>query len=433
MHVSFSGVVRLTRPISEIQSLSHSSVVPIVLGVVAEEVRKDPSEPPAQSTAVRLALVPPGFRGGAPHFGLKEYRTRLDENSPTGTVLNLTFPEIVTQPGDVVTLELVNNNGTFDVSPGVIEGRSVFEVKVRNPTMLDYEARKSVECDLVAKELGTGNYSSIAHLVVLLNDVNDNKPQFSREEWFVSVPENAAKDTLLVQVHAADVDEGSGGRVKYTRLIGANAKPFKLDPSSGAITLLDQSYLDAETNPLLEFAVEARDEDGEGLKSTSRVVVNVTDINDVEPEFEKSLYEFILHPDRNRFTVPAFVKAVDGDLSAPNNEVHYELLGQADNVTIDEVTGELSIRDKWTKGEVAVLKVRAWDGGVPRLKAESEIRIYPPEGHSRTIHFIVPGANPDPEYIAKQLREITGSRVTIDDIKPFNGQDGDGYSEPKER
>lgn len=398
-----------------------------MLSVVGEEVREDPREPPAQSTVVHLALIPPGFKGGVPHFSLKEYRTRLDENSPTGTVLNLTFPEIVTQPGDVVTLELVNNNGTFDVSPSVIEGRSQFEVKVRNPTLLDYEARKSVECDLVAKELGSGNYSSIAHLVVILNDVNDNKPVFSHEEYYASVPENAEKGTTVVRVEATDPDEGLNARVKYTRLIGPAAKAFELNTSSGVITVLEPSLLDAETNHLLEFAVEAADENGDGLKSTSKVIVNITDINDIAPEFEKNLYEFILHPDKNRFTVPAFVKAIDRDLSPPNNEVHYELLDQNDNITIDEFTGELRIRDVLSRTDVMVLKVRAWDGGVPRLKAESEVRIYPPESHSRRIHFIVPGSNPDRDYIANQLREITGSRVTIDDIKPYTGQDGGDY------
>lgn len=389
--------------------------------MVAEEVRDNPKEPPAQSTTVNLALIPPGFKGGEPHFSLKEYKTKLDENSPTGTVLNLTFPEIVAQPGDVVTLELVNNNGTFDVTPSVIEGRSQFEVKVRDPTLLDYEARKSVECELVAKELGSGNFSSVAHLVVFLNDVNDNKPSFAKEEWFASVPENAEKGALVLIVQAVDADEGLNGRVKYTRLIGPAGKFFDINATTGLITVSDPSGLDAETNPVLEFAVEAADENGEGLKSTSKVTVNLIDINDQAPEFENKLYEFILHPDKNRFTIPAMVKAIDRDISAPNNEVHYEIVNPMDNITINSVTGELSVKGIWTRAEVIVLMVRAWDGGVPRLWGECEVRIYPPESHTRKMIFIVPGRNPDPDYLANQLREITGSRVTIDRIRKYTG------------
>lgn len=403
-----------------------------MLSIIGEEVREDSNEPPAQSTIVHLALIPPGFKGGEPQFSLKEYRTRLDENSPVGTILNLTFPEIVTQPGDVVTLELINNNDTFDVTPSVIEGRSQFQVKVRNPILLDYETRQSVECDLVAKELGSGNYSSIAHLIVLLNDINDNKPVFTHDEWFASIPENAEKDTKVIRIEATDPDIGLNGRIKYTRLIGNAAKPFKLNATSGLITVLDSNLLDAETNPLLEFAVEAADENGDGLKSTAKITVNITDINDVAPEFEKNLYEFILHPDKDHFTLPAFVRANDRDLSAPNNVVHYELLGQTDNLTIDELSGELRIRGVWSKTDVEVLKVRAWDGGVPRLNGECEVRIYPPESHSRRIHFIVAGTNPDREYIANQLREITGARVTVDDIRPYTRQDGTDFLD-KER
>lgn len=412
----------MARPLQEIQAISHANS-PILLTVIAEEVRNNPREPPAMSSTVQLALIPPGFKAGIPQFSLKEYKTQLNENSPPGTILNLTFPGIVAQPGDVVTLELNNNNGTFDVTPNVIEGRADFEIKVRDPSLLDYETRKSVECDLVAKELGTGNFSAIAHLVVFLNDVNDNKPKFEMEEWLASILENAEKGTSVLLVRATDADEGLNAQIKFTRLIGEAAKYFSINSTTGLITVADPSGLDAEANSLLKFSVEAADQNGDGLRSTANVIVNLLDINDEAPEFEKRLYEFILHPDRTRFTVPAFVKAIDKDISSPNNEVHFELINKIDNLTMDSSTGELQIRGQWNKDEMTTFTVRAWDGGVPRLWGECEVRIYPPESHSRKMVFIVPGKNPDPEYVANQLREITGSRVTIDNIRPYTGKE----------
>lgn len=85
-------------------------------------------EPPAQSTTVRLALIPPEVTAGSPTFGSSEYNAFLDENAPSGTVLKLPQANIRTQPGDVVTLELVNNNSTFDISPSVVEGQREFQV-----------------------------------------------------------------------------------------------------------------------------------------------------------------------------------------------------------------------------------------------------------------------------------------------------------------
>lgn len=90
--------------------MSHSGQ-PILLTVIAEEIRANPNEAPAQSTTVQLAVIPPGITAGLPTFGAIEYNALLDENSPPGTVLDLTQAEVNTQPGDVITLELVNNNG----------------------------------------------------------------------------------------------------------------------------------------------------------------------------------------------------------------------------------------------------------------------------------------------------------------------------------
>lgn len=209
--------------------------------------------------------------------------------------------------------------------------------------------------------------------------------------------------------------------IRYTALIGSQSSAFELNPDNGLISVASPNILDAEENSILEFQVEAADEDGRGLKSTTRVVVNLIDINDNAPEFERKLYEFILHPDRDRFTVPAFVKATDKDITSPNNDVHFEISSQAENLTIDSNTGELSIKGQLNSNEAVAFTVRAYDGGVPRLWGECEVRVYPPESHSRKMLFIVPGKNPDSEYLAKQLREITGAGVKIDKIRPYTG------------
>ena len=44
----------------------------------------------------------------------------------------------------VFSLSLVGNNGTFEISPTVAERHAQFIIKVRDNTMLDFEARKSV-------------------------------------------------------------------------------------------------------------------------------------------------------------------------------------------------------------------------------------------------------------------------------------------------
>lgn len=73
--------------------------------------------------------------------------------------------------------------GTFSVIPYIIEKNSKFKVLVINSMLLDYETRKSVQCYIVARKNNTENYLARTKLTVILNDVNDNPPKFSQEEY----------------------------------------------------------------------------------------------------------------------------------------------------------------------------------------------------------------------------------------------------------
>ncbi|XP_057668019.1 cadherin-86C [Diorhabda carinulata] len=417
-----TGEIRLIRPISEIISFSHGGQ-PLLMSVIAEEVRSNPEEAPAQSTTVQLAIIPPGTEAGKPSFGAFEYNALLDENSPLGTVLDLPQAEINIQPGDVVTLDLLNNNGTFDIFPKVIDANSKFEITIRNPEYLDYEERQSVECYIIAKEVGAGNYTTKAKLTVILNDVNDNPPKFTEDKYYATVQEHVRIDTQILVVEADDIDKKSRSEIRYINLTGEGSELFRLDRDTGLITVADSINLDAEIRPVINLQVEAADENGEGLKTLSNIEIKLTDINDNPPIFVKEIYEFILNSDRTGFTTRAIIKASDNDITSPNNEIHYEIINLPENLYVDEKSGEILVTKSYDIEDVVLLKARAWDGGVPRLYSESEVRIYPPEGHSRKMVFIIPGANPDKTIVADTLKALTGGKVSIDRIRPYTGDE----------
>ncbi|CAH1173879.1 unnamed protein product [Phaedon cochleariae] len=418
-----SGELRLARPLTDIVTVFNNGK-PILINVVAEEIRSDAEEAPAQSSTVQLALIPPGVTARSPTFGAIEYNALLDENAPTGSVLDLAQAEVNTQPGDVVALELENNNGTFDISPTtIIGGHSKFFISVHDPKLLDYESRQSVECYIVAKELGAGNYTARAKLSVLLNNVNDNPPKFTQQEYYASVQEHAKVGTNVLVVEAVDGDKDPKSKIRYTKLVGTGKELFSLDPDKGLIAVADSVNLDAESKPLLRLMVEAIDDNGVGLRITSLVTISLIDINDNIPLFEKTIYEFILNKDKIGFTNTAIIRATDKDISPPNNEVHYEILNIPNNLYIDEKSGELTVTGIWKSSEVTVLRARVWDGGVPRLSSECEIRIYPSEGQARKMVFIVPGTNPDRVKVAETLRTLTGGIVSIQNIRPYTGDE----------
>lgn len=70
--------------------------------------------------------------------------------------------------------------------------------------------------------------------------------------------------------------------------------------------------------------------------------------------------------------------------------------------------------------DVFVLTVRAYDLGVPVMFTTATIRIYPPESKTRTVTFVLPGHNIDRKKTEEILSTITGGRVIIHDIQPYN-------------
>jgi Cadherin domain len=162
------------------------------------------------------------------------------------------------------------------------------------------------------------------------------------------------------------------------------------------------------------------------------LIIQLIDVNDESPVFEKPLYEFILTTDLKNFTIPAFIKAVDGDAEAPNNIVRYEIIhGNYENkFALNEVTGQLMLREPLVKRskrqanaqkpevDVFVLTARAFDLGVPVRHSTTTIRIYPPESRARVVSFLVPGYTHDKKKLEEQLSILTGGRVVIQDIKP---------------
>ncbi|KAL4713336.1 hypothetical protein ACJJTC_006804 [Scirpophaga incertulas] len=448
-----TGEVTLERPIEEIAAISHAGA-PILLTVVAEEVRLSREEPEAMSSTVQLAFILPERENSPPYFENQFYVTYLDENAPQGTALTFNDPYIP-QVNDndagkngVFSLTLVNNNGTFEISPTVAERHSQFIIKVRDNTMLDYEARKSTVFQIVAQELGPAtNLSATANVTVYLNDVNDNPPVFLAQSYEVELPENATAGTRVEQVQADDVDTGAFGRIQYTAILGYLNTSLYLDPLSGVITVATNNHgFDREAMPDLHFLVEARDNDGVGLRVTVPLIIKLLDVNDNPPEFERSLYEFVLSPSLNNFTSAAFVKAVDKDAEPPNNVVRYEIIeGNEDGkFAINIETGELYLLEalKRTKKqntprqkrqfesdqetEVYALTIRAYDLGVPSMSSSTSVKIYPPESKTKTMSFIVPGANPDRYKLEEVLSTLSGGKVTIIEIKPYKGSDNNG-------
>ena len=98
---------------------------------------------------------------------------------------------------------------------------------------VDRELFPSVRVTIVAKDHGTPAMVSNATLLVVITDVNDNKPVFKESEIKLSVSEDTRPGETLYGFRALDADSGANGRVRY-RLSGqGQTGEFHLDPITG--------------------------------------------------------------------------------------------------------------------------------------------------------------------------------------------------------
>jgi hypothetical protein len=105
-------------------------------------------------------------------------------------------------------------------------------------------------------------------------DLNDNPPIFAETEYRVELPENMTAGTRVVQVQATDIDSGSGGRVRYTQILGYLNTSLNLDAASGIISVSTNNHgFDREKMPEYHLYVEARDDDGRGNRAEVKKII----------------------------------------------------------------------------------------------------------------------------------------------------------------
>ncbi|XP_070607687.1 protocadherin-8 [Erythrolamprus reginae] len=150
---------------------------------------------------------------------------------------------------------------------------------------LDREAQAGYRLELVAKDGGSPPRSGTATLSVRVLDANDNAPAFPRGALLtLELPEDAPPGALLLELDAADADEGANGQLLYAwgSQVGPEARRlFSLDPLSGRLAL--RAPVDYELQRAYELDVQVSDRGASPLAAACKVVVRLLDVNDNAP------------------------------------------------------------------------------------------------------------------------------------------------------
>lgn len=217
-----SGVLYTALPLdAERKALYHLTVSAIDQGNVG--TRKQ------SSAKVQITVL--DANDNDPAFESAELRVSVPENGPVGAVVaRVSARDADAGDNAYVSYSLANLQPVpFDVDP--------FTGAVRAARLLDYESmRREWELRLRASDWGAPyRRQAEMRLVVRIEDVNDNRPQFERVDCVGHLPRRLPVGAEIITLSAIDFDAGDA--VSY-RIGGGNEDGcFSLDSSTGVLSL----------------------------------------------------------------------------------------------------------------------------------------------------------------------------------------------------
>ncbi|XP_041444751.1 protocadherin gamma-B7-like [Xenopus laevis] len=201
------------------------------------------------------------------------------------------------------------------------DGRKIPELVLEKP--LDREKQSALQIVLTALDGGILARTGISVIKIVISDINNNAPLFSKELYQVRLPESAPVNTLVIHINDTDADEGVNGHITYyfSRITKAAQQKFTIDSQTGEIRT--KGTLDFEITKAYELIVEAQD--GGGLFSNAKVVIQIVDSNDNAPEIILTSVSNSIPEDSVPGTLIALIHIQDKD-SGENSYVYCQLI-----------------------------------------------------------------------------------------------------------
>ena len=148
---------------------------------------------------------------------------------------------------------------------------------------------RSVNLSVRASDRGNPPLFTDTHVVLYVHDVNDFAPLFERASYVISVPEDMASETSVLQVKASDADGSAPNNVVAYRIQSGAKDKFVIDAATGVVSVAPGATLDPDrSHPrTVRYQLEIVALDGgvgsRQLRSSVQVVVTVTDVNNKAP------------------------------------------------------------------------------------------------------------------------------------------------------
>ncbi|XP_006641450.3 neural-cadherin [Lepisosteus oculatus] len=359
-----------------------------------------------------------------PEFSQNVYRTFVSEDAGPNTLVATVLAK--DPDGDGITYKITSGNEEsnfiIDSQKGLIRLRSSPPPRLQG---LEYILNVTATDDNASG--GPHPLSSMAQVIVGIDDVNNNKPVFEKCQHYrehAAVLENQPAGTFVLQVHAVDADEGDNGRVTYGFMHKDGTVPaFSIHPETGVI--VTSRTFDREQQREYAVTVTATDKAAEPLIGICQLNILILDENDNDPKFENLHYEYFLREDTMIGTSFLRVAAHDDDYST-NAAITYSMSAeQPEYLRVNPVTGWVYVNEPISQRSYITRQVIATDGGNRSSMVELAVTItnvknQPPQWERDSYEVVIPEntMRDTPIVTIKAISPLGDPRVT------YNLEDG---------
>uniref|UniRef100_A0A3Q3B810 Cadherin domain-containing protein n=1 Tax=Kryptolebias marmoratus TaxID=37003 RepID=A0A3Q3B810_KRYMA len=333
---------------------------------------------PKLSGAMRVDISVLDANDNAPVFTKKMYKVTVPETAPKGTILSTVSATDADEGSYGNVLYSIAN--TLDYVP------SIFQISKENGVValtgsLDYEKAQLYEIHVQASD--DGGLTDSCKVIVEVTDTNDNPPSINIMSKTNSVTETSKPGTVVTIFNVQDPDSGENENGIVHCYVNDNI-PFVLKSSTNNFySLVTDNELDRERASEYNITVSCSDEGVPSLSSSVTLTLQISDVNDNAPVFDRSSYEAYIVENNTPGLSIFTVKATDADWNQ-NARVSYILEDSSVNgvpvssyVSVSADSGVIhAVRSlDYEQIKYFQFRVKAQDGGSPPLSSNVTVKI----------------------------------------------------------
>ncbi|XP_066445320.1 protocadherin gamma-B7-like [Eleutherodactylus coqui] len=331
---------------------------------------------PQKSSTATVKIIVQDFNDNLPMFSQDTYHIRLHENAAIGSLvirLNATDED-----------EGSNAQITYSFSHISDNARQLFTIDSLNGDIklfknLDFEKSDTYEMTVEAKD--GGGHVTHCKVSIQVIDVNDNAPKIMMKSIASSIQEDSPPGTIIALINVRDLDSGMNSEVVCHI---SDTLAFQLIPSSSSYyKLVTAGTIDRERNPSYNVTIQCMDSGSPALSTNKTFHLNISDVNDNAPVFEKMNYILYIGENNQPGTSIQTIRASDND-SDENGKITYSILNSnveeipvSSYISINSMTGVIYAQRSFDYEQLREFQfqVMAKDSGSPPLSSNVTVRI----------------------------------------------------------